>query len=107
MRTFVAYLQLCRFPAVFTALADIFLGWLLTHADLAPGLDFGLLLAASAGLYLSGMVFNDVFDRAVDASERPNRPIPSGRVKLNHAIVFGSLLMLAGVIAAAAVGLPS
>ena len=31
-----AYLQLMRFPAVFTALADIFLGFLLTHDTLAP-----------------------------------------------------------------------
>lgn len=107
MRTLVAFLQLCRFPAVFTALADIFVGWLLTHARLAPGLDFGLLLLASAGLYLSGMVFNDVFDRVADASQRPGRPIPSGRVKLAHALLFGGLLMLAGVVAAAAVGLPS
>src|SRR5262245_51591589 len=104
MHTLLAYLQLCRFAAVFTALADIFLGYLLTRPDLSPGGNFGLLLVASAGLYLSGMVFNDVFDRVVDAKERPNRPIPSGRAPTGYAISFGGLLMLAGVAAATAVG---
>jgi UbiA prenyltransferase family len=107
MQTLLAYLQLCRFAAVFTALADIFLGYLLTQRDLSPGKDFGLLLVASAGLYLAGMVFNDLFDRKIDAVERPNRPLPSGRVSIGGAIRFGTLLMLAGVTAAAVVGMQS
>lgn len=75
-----AYLQLMRFPAVFTALADICLGFLLTHSTLAPAADFALLAIGSSGLYLAGMVFNDFFDRHLDARERPGRPIPSGRI---------------------------
>ena len=58
MSTFRTYLQLVRLPAVFTAMADIFLGYLLTHATLHPLSNFGLLLLASSCLYLSGMVFN-------------------------------------------------
>lgn len=104
MQSLLPYLQLCRFAAVFTALADIFLGYLLTHPDLAPERDFGLLLLASAGLYLAGMVFNDVFDRKIDATERPNRPIPSGRVSLAAAIRFGVVLLTIGVASAAVVG---
>ena len=30
------------------------------------------------------MVLNDVFDAEVDARERPERPIPSGRVSLQR-----------------------
>lgn len=107
MRTLLPYLQLCRFAAVFTALADIFLGYLLTRPDLSPERDFGCLLLASAGLYLAGMVFNDLFDRTIDATERPNRPIPSGRVSVAAAVRFGAALMLAGVISAALVGTQS
>ena len=47
------------------------------------------LLAASAGLYAGGVVLNDYFDREVDAVERPERPIPSGRVAGSHALVLG------------------
>lgn len=104
MHKIFPYLQLCRFAAVFTALADIFLGYLLTHRDLSRTGEFGLLLLASAGLYLSGMVFNDVFDRVIDASERPNRPIPSGRVPLGYALSFGGGLMAVGFFAAVANG---
>ncbi len=118
----LAYLQLLRLPTVFTAMADIVLGFVLTHrfiygplnplgnefAEQAidwnePGQFFGL-LAASCCLYLSGMVFNDVFDSRQDAAERPARPIPSGRVSLKAATILGATLMVVGVSAAATVG---
>jgi 4-hydroxybenzoate polyprenyltransferase len=107
MSRLLAYFQLCRFAAVFTALADIFLGYALAHRTLQADPQLGWLLLASAGLYLSGMVFNDVFDRKIDAAERPKRPIPSGRVSLQSAIVLGSVLLLAGLTAAAMAGLAS
>jgi 4-hydroxybenzoate polyprenyltransferase len=104
MKKCLAYFQLMRLPAVFTAMSDIILGFLLTHNSFEPPLAFGLLLVASASLYLSGMVFNDVFDRKVDAEERPSRPIPSGRISTQSAAVLGGMLMLAGIGAAQTVG---
>lgn len=107
MSRLLPWLRLCRFPAVFTALADIALGWVLTHGPLREGSDvtaFVCLLLASAGLYLSGMVFNDLFDRKQDAAERPNRPIPSGQVSVKSAAIFGSALMIGGLTAAAFAG---
>ena len=63
MQNIRAYLQLVRFPAVFTAMADIMLGFVMTHHGFLP-IDFFLqLLFASICLYLSGMAFNDIFDR--------------------------------------------
>ena len=101
------YLQLLRLPAVFTAMADICLGFLLTHDSFEPRLKFGLLLVASSCLYLTGMVFNDIFDRNIDAKERPNRPIPSGRVPFMSALKMGILLLLAGLGAAKVAGIQS
>jgi len=103
MGTLRAYLQLVRLPAVFTAMADIFLGYLLTHSNLAAPADFVRLLLASSSLYASGMVLNDVFDRNVDGKERPHRPIPSGSVPLPVAVVLGALLMGVGIAVAASV----
>lgn len=109
----LAYLRLLRLPTVFTALADIFLGFLLTHATLVaddgpnPLPQFLLLCVASAGLYLSGMAFNDYFDRLIDAQERPNRPIPSGAIAPSTAFRLAAVLMLVGIGAAACVGVPS
>ncbi len=107
MQKLIAYLQLCRFAAVFTAMSDIFLGYLLTHAELESPRDFGLLLGSSSCLYLAGMVFNDVFDRQVDAQERPKRPIPSMRVPVRAAVVLGTALVVAGLALSIAVGLNS
>jgi 4-hydroxybenzoate polyprenyltransferase len=98
---------LCRFPAVFTALADIVLGWVLSHGLLtnaAAATSLALLLLSSAGLYLAGMVFNDVFDRRQDAVERPGRPIPSGQISVTGAAVFGTALMTIGLASAAFAG---
>ena len=100
---FKRYSQLLRLPAVFTALADIFLGFMLTHAEIGDApLPLAMLLATSACLYLAGMVFNDVFDRRIDAVERPQRPIPSGRVPLANAVAIGVGLVVAGLGCAAA-----
>lgn len=93
-----AYLQLFRLPNVFTAIADILLGFLLTHRSLEPWYVFVLLLLASACLYTAGMVLNDYFDRDQDARERPFRPIPSGRVSEKTAQRLGFGLLGAGVL---------
>ncbi|MGD9721724.1 MAG: UbiA family prenyltransferase [Pirellulales bacterium] len=93
-----AYLELLRLPNVFTAMADILLGFLFTHERLEPWPQFALLLGASGLLYLGGMVLNDYFDRQQDARERPQRPIPSGRIRAGTAQRLG-LGMLAGGVA--------
>ncbi len=106
--TLLTWLQLVRLPTVFTALSNILCGYLITHrlnvGDLARQADMWLLLVSSIGLYLGGMVLNDVFDAKLDAVERPERPIPSGRISRQAAALFGGVLMGAGVVAASAVG---
>jgi len=47
-----------------------------------------------------GIVFNDVFDAELDAQERPERPIPSGRVSRTGASLLGSSLLILGVVGA-------
>ena len=64
-----AYLQLVRLPNVFTAMADILLGYLLTHEYVRFWPVLALLLGASSLLYMAGMVLNDYFDREQDARE--------------------------------------
>lgn len=107
MKTLAPFLRLCRLPPVFTALADIVLGFLLSHSSLEPLPAFLWLLGASAGLYLSGMVFNDYFDQRQDAAERANRPIPSGEISSRTALIFACVLMLLGIGCAYAASLNS
>lgn len=100
MQRLLAYLQLLRLPNVFTAMADVFAGFLVSRGSLQPWREFVPLLVASSCIYLAGMVWNDWFDIEVDRRERPHRPLPSGRVARHHALVLGVGLLAVGVVAA-------
>jgi len=93
------YLELFRLPNLFTALADVMMGFLVTHVALVPTGPFVALLIASGLLYTSGMVLNDVYDVDLDARQRPHRPLPSGRIDPTLAKALGYELLLAGVAA--------
>lgn len=101
-----AYLELFRLPNVFTAIADVLMGYLVTHPVFASvsAIECGLLVLASALLYTAGMVLNDVYDAHIDAAERPKRPIPSGRVSLRYATWLGYELLVVGVACAGLAG---
>ncbi len=96
--TIGAYLELIRAPNLFTAMADVAMGFLFVHATGAPERPWLLapLLLASTLLYASGVVLNDVFDFATDSQLRPQRPLPSGRISLPAARRFGWALLLLG-----------
>jgi 4-hydroxybenzoate polyprenyltransferase len=106
MSRLATYAQLVRLPNLPTALADICLGALAAGAGALPHrwLAFALLLMASACLYCGGMVWNDFFDVEQDKRERPQRPIPSGRVTRGEAGRFGAVLLAAGVLFALLAG---
>ncbi len=93
-----ALAELVRPANVTTALADVLAGYAISGGGSRAALLW--LLAATAGLYGGGVVLNDVFDRHLDAVERPERPIPSGRFPARGAAWVGAGLLLLGVAAA-------
>ncbi|GHB76952.1 UbiA-like protein EboC [Persicitalea jodogahamensis] len=93
------YLQLTRPANLLTALADILAGMAIAGFSFTGGNYFYLLLA-TLGLYGGGVVLNDVFDAELDAIERPERPIPSGKVPLRAATLFGGVLLALGILCA-------
>jgi 4-hydroxybenzoate polyprenyltransferase len=99
-----SYLELMRLPNVFTAMADVAMGFLFVQAvdwQWDPWRDswtLALLVAASSLLYISGVVLNDVFDLEIDRQERPERPLPSGRVSLWAARWLGWKLLVLGIL---------
>jgi 4-hydroxybenzoate polyprenyltransferase len=97
-----AYLELVRIPNLFTAMADVGMGFLFTHATHTPGDGWrlALLVAASSAFYAGGVVLNDVFDFETDRRERPKRPLPSGRISLAAARWLGWELLLVGLLLA-------
>jgi 4-hydroxybenzoate polyprenyltransferase len=113
--SFWAYLQLMRPANIVTAWADILAGvgasgfFLVLGEKIQQGeiltnlIPLGYLLIATTGLYSGGIVLNDAFDADVDAQERPERPIPSGRASRQGAFILGSTLLSIGVLAASQV----
>lgn len=93
------YLQLTRPANLLTALADILAGMAIAGFAFS-GEPYVYLLLATLGLYGGGVVLNDVFDAELDAVERPERPIPSGRVPLRNATIFGGVLLASGILSA-------
>jgi 4-hydroxybenzoate polyprenyltransferase len=96
--------ELTRAPAAFSIPGDAWSG--AAHAMAAgTGSARGWAMPlASTCLYWSGMAFNDWCDRQVDAQERPERPIPSGRVSPATALGVAAGLGVAGLGIAAALG---
>lgn len=91
------YLQLTRPANLLTALTDIAAGMAIA-GFLILDIKYVLLLLATLGLYGGGVVLNDVFDAELDAIERPERPIPSGKVPKSAAALMGAVLLLMGVV---------
>ncbi len=93
-------MQLTRPANVVTAVTDILAGMAIaqfTFSDLSPI----PLIVSTIGLYGGGIVMNDVFDAKLDSIERPERPIPSGKVSLTAATSFGISLLFLGILSAA------
>lgn len=92
--------QLVRAPAALSVPGDILAG----AAAAGSPLNRKLLgtICSSVSLYWAGMALNDYADADVDAVERPQRPVPSGRVPRRTALAVAGGLTVAGLGFAAA-----
>lgn len=98
-----AYLDLVRLPNLFTASADILAGFLYCGKGLEQWTELIGLVTASVFLYAGGVALNDVCDVQRDSIERPQRPIPSGRVSRSAALRLAVGLLAVGFAVAACV----
>ncbi|MEV4200649.1 SCO3242 family prenyltransferase [Micromonospora globbae] len=101
MATLADLAELVRAPAALSVPGDVVAG-----AAAAGALDrrTPALAGASVLLYWAGMAANDWADRDLDAVERPERPIPSGRVRPGTAVGLAAGLTAAGLALATAAG---
>jgi 4-hydroxybenzoate polyprenyltransferase len=93
LRTVLALGRISNLPTVWT---NGLAGFLLAGGSIADPALLAVLPALSA-FYVAGMYLNDAFDAAIDARERPGRPIPSGAVAPETVFFAGVLLLLAGL----------
>jgi len=93
--------ELVRAPAALSVPGDALAGAAVTGT---LGARTAGLSVASVCLYWSGMAANDWADRDLDAKERPERPIPSGRVTPGTALGLAAALSAAGLVLAGLTG---
>ena len=89
---------------IVTAIADILAGISIAATLIFSQFNIGaviLLCLSTAFLYGGGVVMNDVFDAGLDKVERPERPIPSGLIRLSSAAIFVISLLIIGIACAA------
>jgi geranylgeranylglycerol-phosphate geranylgeranyltransferase len=88
-----AYLEILRPGNAFMAVIAIFIMAIISG-------KFTLeVLAAAVVVFLvtgAGNVINDYFDHKIDAINKPERPIPSGRISLNNAGIYSAFLFVVG-----------
>ncbi|MBR6058739.1 MAG: UbiA family prenyltransferase [Victivallales bacterium] len=86
------WLRLLRLPNLFTAPGDSLGGYFLASAfkgDVSINVWIIVLLAAiSVFTYAFGVVMNDVMDYQEDCRNRPERPLPSGKISRDRATIF-------------------
>ena len=97
-----AWLSMLRISNAPTVVSQVLSGAAVGCYALPAGttLPLGALVLVLVGVplsYLAGMILNDVFDAQVDATERPDRPIPSGRISLFIARFVGVSMLLIGI----------
>lgn len=103
-------LKLGRVSNLPTVATNVLTGTVLAGGNVW-GWRTGLVLSAMTLFYLGGMYLNDYCDRAVDADERPQRPIPAGDISPGTVggaglgmLGFGIALLAATGLAAAVLG---
>lgn len=107
-----AWLQILRPPNLFTVPGDPLAGYLLAWVSLgeegaACWWRAALAAGASLCLYAAGLIHNDICDLAEDRRDRPDRPLPSGRISLKSAWLAAVLLAVAGMVLAAGAAWPA
>jgi hypothetical protein len=93
--------ELVRAPAALSVPGDVLAG---ASAAGGSGRRSAGLAGASVLLYWSGMAANDWADRRLDSVERPERPIPSGRISPAAALGISAGLTVAGLAVARLAG---
>jgi hypothetical protein len=84
-----AYLQIARLSNLPTVFSNVLVGIALAAGTSSIPFDITLIAMIALSLfYVGGMAQNDIFDRKIDATENPRRPLPSGAISVLEARVF-------------------
>ncbi len=89
-------LRLGRISNVPTVWTNVLAGSVIAGGGLHPD-QIALILIAMTAFYVGGMYLNDFFDRAIDARDRPGRPIDAGEIGAGSVLLIGFGLLAVGI----------
>lgn len=101
---FTTLLRLGRVSNLPTVWTNVLAGTVLAGGSWQSWRTAVVLIAMSL-FYVGGMYLNDYCDRAIDAQERPNRPIPAGEISAGAVAAIAFAMLGAGIALMAAAGL--
>jgi UbiA prenyltransferase family len=101
--SFETLLKLGRVSNMPTVWTNVLAGTVLAAGTVRTW-ETGTVLLAMSLLYVGGMYLNDYFDWAIDARERPQRPIPSGHISPFNVALLGFGMLGLGVALMATTG---
>lgn len=90
-----AYVRITRPVNATISGATAILAYFIATGTLIP--EVLLLFGAALLITAAGNTINDAYDAAIDAINRPDRPIPAGEIRIRSAYLYASLLFLGGV----------
>ena len=97
----IAYVELVRAHNLVVVLFTTYVGYAIVYRALyaSLGLDhwFPLIAAVVVLVAAGGYAINDYFDRDIDAINKPERPIPSGRISPHEALFLSIVVGVAGL----------
>jgi geranylgeranylglycerol-phosphate geranylgeranyltransferase len=90
------YFEIIRPVNGIMAAVAVWIGTIVAGAGFAPS-DLAMLGMVAVFLISSaGMILNDIFDINIDKVNRPERPLPSGRMTKKSAYTFAAFLFIIG-----------
>jgi 4-hydroxybenzoate polyprenyltransferase len=92
LRTLLVLGRVSNLPTVWS---NCLAGWILAGAGTVG--RFGWLCLGATLLYVAGMYFNDAFDATFDRQHRPERPIPSGAIRVTAVWQWALVFLFGGL----------
>jgi 4-hydroxybenzoate polyprenyltransferase len=89
-------LRLGRISNVPTVWTNVLAGSIIAGGAQSPS-EIAVVVLAMTVFYVGGMYLNDYFDRAIDARDRPGRPIDAGEIRAGSVLLIGFGLLALGV----------
>lgn len=100
MKTLLAYFQLARPLNGVIAFISAWLGGIFASGrpfDIITDVKLVYVSVATLLLLSAGNSINDYCDYKIDQINKPNRPLPSGRIRRRNALFFAAVLIVLGI----------